>query len=247
MTPAHARPGRARGLIWKLEWQRAMARRRLLAFNIVIPLALVLPLALSAAPAHHAAAVQTVLFTLFGTFGATIPALRDAERGLVRRLAILPVGARDLLLERAFAGASLDLLQLLPAVAVVTWSAGAGSGQALRLVAALACTLAFVNLLGLWLAAAVRSVAEGALVAAVAALFVLHASGVFRTPTPGSIGARIEAVAPFRALHEMLLALHDSGDPGGGAALVGSLALMVVLTVSAAGPVVRALRRADGR
>jgi ABC-2 type transport system permease protein len=236
----------AGGLIWTLEWQRATARRRLFAFNIVVPLGLVLPVALSEAPVHHAAAVYAVLFTFFGTFGAVIPLLRDAERGLIRRFALLPIGPRRLLVERALAGACIDTLQLVPAIALVVVAAGAHAGPALRLLAALAATLVFTNLLGLWLAAVARSVAEGALVAAVTTLLLLHVSGVFRTASPASAGARIEAIAPFRALHEALLAAHGAGDPAGGAAALASLGLMLSLTALFAPGLTRSLRRADG-
>lgn len=246
VTSSPAKPA-THGLIWTLEWQRATARRRLLGFNILIPLGLVLPVALSDAPPHHAAAVYAVLFALFATFGAAIPALRDAERGLVRRLALLPISARGLLLERALAGACMDMMQLLPALAVIAWSAGARAAPVVSLLAVLAGTLTFANLIGLWLAAFARSVAEGALVAAVVALLLLHASGVFRTAARGSLAARIEAVAPFRALHEALLALNGAGEPAGAPALLGGLTLLLLLTIIAAPRIVRSLRHADGR
>jgi hypothetical protein len=246
VTATSPRPA-PRGLVWRLEWQRALARRRLLLLNILIPFGLVLPLALSDAPRHHAAAVFAVLFTLFGTFGATIPALRDAEQGLLRRLTLTPIGARGLFLERALAGACLDALQLLPALALIAWSSAIGPLEATVLGLVLAFTLAFANLFGLWLAAFARSVAEGALFAAVAALLLLHASGVFRSPAADTMGARIEAVAPFRALHETLLSPDPSGLPPGGLALLAGLALMIALTVVAAPRLVRSMRRADGR
>jgi hypothetical protein len=239
-------PAGGTGLIFRLEWQRALARPRLFVFNIMIPLLLVLPLMLGAAPPQHAAAVCAVLFVLFGTFGAAIPALRDAERGLLRRLTLTRLSAYALLLGRALAGALLDVVQLLPALLVVALAGHAPLRIAGLLGLALAGSLCFANLLGLWLAAAARSVAEGALFAAVAALLLLHASGVFRTPASGSLAARIEAIAPFRALHETLLASATAARPAGMVALALGLVAALLLSVLAAPWLVRALRRADG-
>ena len=62
------------------------------------------------------------------------------------------------------------------------------------------------------MAAVARSIAEGALLAAVAGLLLVHASGAFRTPAPGSFGSAIEAWSLYRSLHETLLALAGAGE-----------------------------------
>ena len=84
---------------------------------------------------------------------------------------------------------------------------------------ALAATVWVANLVGVLVAAATRSLAEAALFSAVSTLLLLHASGVFRTPLPGSFGAAVKSVAPFRALHEALLAMSMMTPVGGGTAL----------------------------
>lgn len=71
-----------------LEWQLARRRVRLFVLNVAVPLILVVPVALSGAPRAHAAAVYTVLFTLFGTFGSAIPLVRDGESGIFTRVAL---------------------------------------------------------------------------------------------------------------------------------------------------------------
>jgi hypothetical protein len=230
---------------WRLEWRTAAARRRLFVLNVAIPLLLVVPVATAGAPPHHAAAVFAVLFVLFGTFGAAVPLLRDAERGLVRRLALTRVSRAGLLVGRAAAGACLDALQLAPAALVATWGAPARGIALLAVV--LPATLLFANLFGTWIAALARSVAEGALFCAVGALLLLHASGVFRTPVPGSAGEAVERLAPYRALHEQLLALAGSAAPRGYGALAAALVLLGALTFVAAPRLVRALASADGR
>jgi hypothetical protein len=208
--------------------------------NIVVPLALVVPIAAGAAPPQHAAVVYAVLFTFFGTFGSAIPLLRDAERGMVRRISLLPLDPGLVLLGRAFAGAAVDTLQLAPTCAVIALGGPPGLSVA-WLAIALPVTLGFAGLLGTWVAAIARSVAEGALFAAVTALLLLHASGTFRSPVRGTVGAAIENVAPFRAIHEVAL-----GGPIGGIAALGvATAVAALMTVLLGRHLARSLARAD--
>jgi hypothetical protein len=219
-------------LVLALEWRIAARRRRLMAFNVAIPLLLTGALTLGQAPPHHAAAVTAVLFALFGTFGSAIPLLRESEAGLVARLRHTALAPRAILLQRTMAGALLDTAQLAPALALL---ALAGARAALLpALAVLAASLLLANAIGAWLAALARAVAEGALFSAVVTLLLLHASGVFRTPSAGSWGARVENIAPFRALHESLLALAGAGPAPGSAAIVALLAAVLVVATATA-------------
>lgn len=229
---------------WQLEWLRAIRRGRLFRLNIIIPLVLVIPIALGGAPAGHAAAVYTVLFALFGSFGAAIPALRDAERGMLRRLALTPLSAHGLLIGRGVAGGCIDALQLLPAIVVIMVAAHTPLQTAGWLLPLLVLSLIFANLFGLVVAAVSRSVAEGALFAAVATLLLLHASGVFRAPAGGSWAERIERLSPYRALHEVMVAACSGTTaqaPGVWAAIVAAALLGMMLS----GRTLRAMARAD--
>lgn len=228
--------------VWRLEWRRALNRRRLFVLNIIVPLSLVLPVVAGAAPPQHAAVVYAVLFVFFGMFGSAIPLLRDAERGMVRRLSLLPAPPGPMLTGRVVAGATIDALQLLPAALLIVIAGGPGR-LAPWLLVVLPATLVFAGMLGTWIAAIARSVAEGALFAAVSALLLLHASGVFRTPLPGTIGDAIEKAAPFRALHEILLGTSRAGL----GTLLGAVAVSLVLTLVLGRNVMRSLARSDGR
>lgn len=192
--------------VWRLEWRIALRRRRLLALDVGVPLALALPLAFGGAPPFHAAAALSVLFVLFGTFGSAIPLLREGEAGLLRRLVLSGAPTSRLLGERILAGAALDFAQLLPSLVVVLAAWRPGSHVWLAAPPVLLLTLLAANLIGVWVAAVARSLAEGALFAAVVSLFVLHGSGVFRSSPPGGIGAALEATLPFGPLHHLLLA-----------------------------------------
>ena len=217
-----------RAPLWWLELALTLRRPRLLALNVAIPLVLVLPVALGGAPAFHAAAVYTVLFVLFGTFGAAIPLIRDGETGILRRMLLAGMSPRRLLLARVVGGALLDALQILPALALIivvgSRMAGGGmgtAGPAFVAVPVLLGALLAANLVGIWVAAMARSLAEGALFAAVISLFLLHGSGVFRTSAPGSAGAVLERIIPFGPLHRLLL--HAAGGGATGPELLSSL------------------------
>jgi hypothetical protein len=191
--------------VLEAEWRLALRRRRLFLLNAGIPLLLVLPLALGAAPPAHAAVVYTVLFVLFGTMGSAIPLLKEGEAGLLRRMVLTGYAPSRILLERTLAGTAVDVVQLAPSLVLIAALANAGGGQTLVLFVAVAVALLAANLVGVWVAALARSLAEGALFAAVVSLLLLHGAGVFRTPAPGGWAARMEPLLPFRPLHRTLV------------------------------------------
>lgn len=238
--PAEGRILRRAGAVWGLHWRLAAARRRLLLWNVAIPLALLAPVALAPAAAPHRAAVYAVFLVLFGTFGACIPLVRDGRSGWTEKLLLTGYGPRLWLAERTAAEAALDLFELFPALGILLVVEGAGPEGALRLVAAAALALTAANLLGTLAAGAVRSLAEGALASAAIALIALHLAGAFRSPEPGTWAALAERWSPFRPLHESLLGL-SPGAPDGGVAAGGwgepaACAAALALLVLAAAP-----------
>lgn len=216
------------GAIWRLEWRTALRRRRLFLLNCGIPLLLVAPLVLGGAPVFHAAAALAVLFVLFATFGSAIPLLREGQSGLLRRILLAGAPESRILLERVLASTLLDFVQLVPSLALVLWGWGAPAQVWIVSPPILLLTLGVANLVGIWVAALARSLAEGALFAAVVSLFLLHGSGVFRTAPSGGTGAFFETILPFGSLHQLLLAAGGGAPSGrmdslwapGGAALI---------------------------
>ena len=224
--------------VWRTEWLTALRRRRLLALNTLVPLTLVATVALSPAPAVHAAAVFTVLFALFGTFGSSIPLIRDGESGLLRRYVLTGVHPGGLLLQRVFAAAALDVVELAPSVLVIVVARGSSASQFVMVVPALILGLLAATALGAITAALAKSVAEGALFSAMAALLMLHWAGTFRSPVPGTWQASLEAWNPFRPLHESLLAAAGAGGPDFAPALFTlplGVTLAALLLITAAG------------
>jgi len=224
--------------VWRTEWLMALRRRRLFLFNILIPLTFVATIALSSAPAVHAAAVFTVLFALFGTFGSSIPLVRDGESGLLRRYVLTGVHPGVLLLQRVSATAAIDLIELAPTVLVIAVVRGSSASQLVIVVLAMVIGLLAANSLGALSAAFAKAVAEAALFSAAAALLVLHWAGTFRTPVSGTWQAILEMLNPFRPLHESLLAAAGAGAPDVAPALfvvpIGTT-LLVLLLLTVAG------------
>lgn len=192
--------------VWALEWRQAARRRRVIVLSAGVPLLLVLVVALGGAPAPHAALVYSVLFTFFGTFGAAIPWARDAERGLLHRLALAGLPMPTIAAQRLVASALLDLLELVPALLVIVGVYHVAASDALRLFVLVGVGLLAANALGMLVAALAGSLAETALLAAVAALLLLHAGGVFRTPAPGGLADVLQGAVPFHYMHEAIRA-----------------------------------------
>jgi hypothetical protein len=167
----------------------------------MVPLLLVASVALGGAPEPHAALVYTVLFTCFGAFGAAVPWARDAERGFIERVRLTGTGGVALALERIAAGALIDLIELLPSLAVIALVHGSALVDALRMLGWVAGGLLAANALGVIVAGLARSIAETALLAAVASLLLLHAAGVFREPAPGGPAAALQRAVPFHYMH----------------------------------------------
>ena len=228
-------------LVAAMEFRLALARPRLLALNVMVPVVLVLAISLGGAPVFHAAGVYTVLFTLFGTFGSSIPLVRDAEAGLFGRIIRAGVPRSHFLIERAAGGSAIDALQLLPALTIATLGS-ISLNEWIRAVLVLWSSIWIANLLGNLVAAVARSLAETALFSAVAALLLLHFSGVFRTPLPQSSWAVVEALSPFQALHETLFAVLMGTSTEVPLGLVLWVLVLPVVTVVLARPITRSLR-----
>ena len=219
--------------IWSLALRSALARRRLFVWNVLVPLILLTPVALSEAAAPHRTAVFGVFFVFFATFGSAIPTVRDANDGWLDTVFVSGVTGRRWFLESWGAGTSLDLIQLLPASWVLIGvSTGASGGEIIRLGVALLVAIGTANVVGPLVAAAVRSLAEAALVAAAVSLGVLHLSGFFRIPTGGWQATAAE-YSPYRPLREALADV-QAGAPGAAGEWLPAVVVAAGLLVGAA-------------
>lgn len=212
----------------------AVRRRRLLTWNVLVPVLLLVPVVTSGAAAAHRAVVVAVFVVFFGAYGSCIPLIRDGMSGWAEKVLLSGYGGRRWLVERTLASTTIDWVQLLPVnvVLVVLIDAPARLLPAVLGVAALA--LLFANLLGVAVAAVVRALGEAALGCAVLSLFALHAAGVFRTPAPGSWWAVVEAWSPPRPLHHVWLEALDAPAVAGGAIVRPTACLLVLVGLAVA-------------
>lgn len=199
------------GTVWRLRWRLAFRRRRLLVWNLVVPLVLLVPVVASSAAGSHRAVVVAVFAAFFGAYGSCIPLIRDGMSGWTEKVRLTGYGGRRWLAERTAASTAVDFVELVPANLVLLAIAHAPLRAALPVLGATALALAFANLLGVLVAAGVRALGEAALACAVVSLFALHAGGVFREPAPGSAWMTIERFSPFRWVHEAWLGVIQPG------------------------------------
>lgn len=217
------------GTIWRAAWRLALRRRRLLAWNVLVPALLLVPVVTSGAAGAHRAVVVAVFVTFFGAYGSCIPLVRDGMSGWAEKVLLTGYGGRRWLIERLLAGAAVDGLQLLPTLLIVVALVDVPVAAVAALVFVTGLGLLFANLLGVLVAAGVRALGEAALGCAVLSLVALHAAGVFRTPDPGSAWAVIEAWNPLRPLHEAWLSALEGPASTAGPALPPTLALLTLL------------------
>jgi len=221
--------------VWGVQWQLALARKRVFILNFIVPFTLVLPIATGAVPPAAAAGIYVVLFTAFAMFGSAVTLRWEGQRGMSARIVRAGVNPSSYLLQRAGAGAVLDTLQLTPALLVAGVAVGAGAGAVAVALLALAATVWIAGLVGIVIAAASRSHTETALFTAVAVSLLAHMSGVFTEPASGTYQALLELGSPFGALHGSLLDMTIGAGGGDRPALV-TWSLALPLAVAVFGP-----------
>jgi ABC-2 type transporter len=212
--------------VWAVEWRLAQTRRRLFVLNTALPLALVLPVATGAIPAQEAASVYVFVFSAFAAIGSAVPLRWEGERGMSARIVLGGMSPSSYLLQRTAAGAVRDVVQLMPALVAIAVAAHASIGDALLVFVGLTATCWIGGLMGVVAAAVTRSLVEAVIVATVIVISLAEMSGVFYTPAPGSVGAALEAVSPFRGLHERLLDMTVGAPTSGGMAEIAWAVLL---------------------
>jgi len=201
--------------VWSVEWRLALKHPRPLVLRTLLPLALVTPIASGGLSARAASAAYVLIFTGLGVLGAALTLNTEAERGLSARVVRAGVPPASYLLQRAAAGASLDTLRLLPALAVVALGAGASLRGFALAIGVLMVTSWLCTLVGSVIGCVSRSLGEAGILTLVVTFFLAYASGVFGSPAAGSASAWLETVAPFTALREALLAMASDAPTGG--------------------------------
>jgi hypothetical protein len=219
------------------EWLATIAQPRALVVRSAMPLALTVPLVTGHAPSFWAGMLLTVLVAMVGAVGSGVAAARARGSGLLLRLAVVPRPAHRIVGDWVVAAATVDCVQLLPAVAAVVARGDAGPADAAALVAAVLATLLLANTLGCVLARLAGGAGEVLLDVAVVLAPLLFLGGLF-TGVPTSGWRHWAAVLdPFTYLHSAFVAaLGGTPDQGPGticlAALIWVVASLMGLAAS---------------
>ena len=219
-------------------------RPRALLIKMAFPLVLALPLVADRAPTFWAAMLLTVLCAMVGAVGAGMSAARARESGLLRRLALTPRPAWRVVGGWVAGTALVDLLQLLPALAVVVFLGPTTTATALTVLVAAAAVLVVANSLGFTVSAFGGGPGEVLLDTVVLLAPLLFLGGLFTGVPAGGWRAVAAHLDPFAYVHAAFIAALG-GTPafGGGAVLLAALlsAAAALLLVAASATLV--LRR----
>jgi len=218
-------------LVWSVRWRTALARRRSFALGIVVPAAVATLIATGGAGGPFAASALPVLIVGYSAIRAAFTLVSDCRRGLTARVARAGISPASYLLQRAAAHATVDTLQLAPALLIAGAAGDASLGQVALTVGALLGATWICGLIGIAVAAATPTPEEAGLLAGLGALLLVHASGALRSFADGSVGAGLETLSPFRFLHEAMLDMIVGAPVDGAWSFVAWAALLPALVV----------------
>ncbi|HZU15436.1 MAG TPA: ABC transporter permease [Candidatus Dormibacteraeota bacterium] len=226
------------------ELAELVRRPRALAVKMLFPLAVAVPLLHSSAPGFYAAMAVTMLLATMAPLGAGAVLSRERSAGLLLRYRLLPAPPGRVGMERVLAGAGVDLLQVVPVLALVMVGRPGAAAWWPALWLGAAATLVAGNLLGALASTVTRSPGEVMLVVLLPVLPALYLAGVF-TPFTDPVMGTVTRLLPFTYLHQALLgALGGATTMAPGPAAVGAgLYLSAVLLL--ARPVGRRLLEAS--
>src|SRR4028118_1971611 len=171
---------------------------------MLYPVAIIVPVAASGIPAEYAAAVIGIVAVMAGTFGAGESLTIDLNDGILVRVALTPVSPYRIAIEILAVNALLDLLQLLPALAIVFLLHPIPLVWALAATVAVFATLVTANCIGIFIANFTSSPADVLLYAAATLFPLIYVSGFFRNQNPTGILEMLRGFVPFAYTNDAL-------------------------------------------
>ncbi|HZB97023.1 MAG TPA: ABC transporter permease [Candidatus Sulfotelmatobacter sp.] len=208
-----------------------LMRPRSLALRVGIPLVLAVPLAAGGAPTFWAGMLLTVLVAMVGAVGTAITIARARASGLLARLTCVPASRPRLVLSWVGTATSIDLAQLLPALAVVLVSGGAGPTAWISLLVAGAAALLVANSIGCLVTLVGSDAGEVLLGVTVILAPVLFLGGLFTgVPREGWRwwAARVD---PFSYLHSAFISALGGAPAFAPGAILTAAALSVLVAL----------------
>jgi ABC-2 type transport system permease protein len=221
-----------------------VARPRALAIKVLAPLILTVPLLAGGAPTFWSGMLLTVLCAMLGTVGTAVNIARARDSGLLARLALLPSPSWRVLAGWALGSATVDMLQLVPALLVVFLLAPVTVPAGIALVCSVAAVLLLANALGCTVSALGGGPGEVLLDVMLVLAPLLFLGGLF-TGVPRDGWRWVAAtVDPFSYLHSAFInALGGEPSFGSGAVLLAAGLTVVAALLVIAAVAGRVLRR----
>jgi ABC-2 type transport system permease protein len=189
---------------WKKDVALFFSKRFLLFIKMLYPVAIIVPVAASGIPAQYAAAVIGIVAVMAGTFGAGESLTIDLNDGILVRVALTPLSPYRIVFEILAVNAVLDLLQLLPALAIVFLLHPVPLVWALAATVAVFATLVTANCIGIFIANFTSSPADVLLYATAILFPLIYVSGFFRNQNPTGILETLRGFVPFAYTNDAL-------------------------------------------
>jgi len=189
---------------WKKDVALFFSRRFALLIKMIYPVAIIVPVAASGIPPEYAAAVIGIVAVMAGTFGAGESLTIDLNDGILVRVALTPLSPYRLVFEILTVNAVLDLLQLLPALAIVYLLHPVPFVWMLAATVAVFATLVTANCIGIFIANFTSSPADVLLYATAILFPLIYVSGFFRNQNPTGILETLRGFVPFAYTNDAL-------------------------------------------
>ncbi len=200
---------------WKKDATLFFSKRFALLIKMIYPMALIVPVAVSAIPAQYAAAVVGIVAVMAGTFGAGESLTADLNDGILVRIALTPLSPRRIVFEILAINAVLDFIQLLPALLLVYVLHPAPLVWVLAATFGVFATLVTANCIGIFIANFTSSPADVLLYATAILAPLIYVSGFFRNQNPTGISATLRDFVPFAYMNDALKAVFGlAGEAG---------------------------------
>ena len=189
---------------WKKDVALFFFKRFAFFIKMLYPVAIIVPVAASGIPAQYAAAVIGIVAVMAGTFGAGESLTIDLNDGILVRVALTPLSPYRIVFEILAVNAVLDLLQLLPALAIVFLLHPVPLVWALAATVAVFATLVTANCIGIFIANFTSSPADVLLYATAILFPLIYVSGFFRNQNPTGILETLRGFVPFAYTNDAL-------------------------------------------
>jgi ABC-2 type transport system permease protein len=189
---------------WKKDATLFFSKRFALLIKMLYPVAIIVPVAASSIPAEYAAAVIGIVAVMAGTFGAGESLTIDLNDGILVRVALTPLSPYRIVFEILAVNAVLDLLQILPALAIVYLLHPVPLVWVLAATVAVFATLVTANCIGIFIANFTSSPADVLLYATAILFPLIYVSGFFRNQNPTGIMETLRSFVPFAYTNDAL-------------------------------------------